>query len=396
MAQHRKSRRSTRRTAAGNANEVALLKQEIIRLRESIRALNMIQEQYSRHQERMMMMNHVTQSLNRVDIAEIGNIAVRKIPELVQARFASVFVADYGTDQLILLAHNHPTEMPGRLVVQAAPDTIMGQAVRRKEILVIPDIEEYQKQYQIRLQRTFAEKYATKSCVCAPLKVQDYLVGVLNLADKRDGTEFHAIEDVPVIEQMAQVLAMALRNARLFEEIREQARTDGLTSLLNYREFYTRLEQEVHRAERYGRPLALAMLDLDNFKAINDRWGHPVGDRVLAELARAVRSRIRQEDIVARYGGDELALLLPETPLEGARAAAERVVTAVRALRIEGHPDIRLTMSVGIAAFERRMTLTEFVDAADRALYRAKHSGKDRIELAPPKGEPPEPPVSAP
>jgi len=165
--------------------------------------------------------------------------------------------------------------------------------------------------------------------------------------------------------------------------------TDGLTGLYNHRHFEERLAEEFRRSQRYSDPVSLMMLDLDHFKEVNDRFGHPFGDRVLRGTAALIRTSIRDPDICARYGGEEFAVILPKTHLQGALTVAERMFKALRGKRyaVEGAAGeqgaLAVTASVGIAVFPSKDVSSPelLVKCADAALYRAKHGGRDAICL---------------
>jgi diguanylate cyclase (GGDEF)-like protein len=164
--------------------------------------------------------------------------------------------------------------------------------------------------------------------------------------------------------------------------------TDGLTGLYNHRHFQERLADEFRRAQRYADPVSLIMLDLDHFKEVNDKYGHPFGDRVLRETAQLIRSSIRDPDICSRYGGEEFAIILPKTHLQGALAVSERIFHALRAKTYaaeNGAPPValRVTASIGVAFYPSKdVTSPELlVKFADEALYRAKREGRDTICL---------------
>ncbi|HEV3013326.1 MAG TPA: GGDEF domain-containing protein, partial [Actinomycetota bacterium] len=161
--------------------------------------------------------------------------------------------------------------------------------------------------------------------------------------------------------------------------------TDPLTGAWNYRYFERRFEQEIERSRRFGRVLALLMLDIDHFKSVNDRFGHQRGDEVLVEFRGRVTGSVRDIDTFARYGGEEFVLILPETNLEGGLAVAEK-------LRVATHrapfckDGIRLTVSIGVACFPEHATSPEeLLRAADEALYEAKLQGRDRVVTAGPR-----------
>ncbi|MBI5451424.1 MAG: GGDEF domain-containing protein [Gammaproteobacteria bacterium] len=160
--------------------------------------------------------------------------------------------------------------------------------------------------------------------------------------------------------------------------------TDELTDLPNRRAFMRRLEDEVARVQRYGSPLTLALIDLDHFKAINDKLGHPAGDEVLRNFSKNVLSLFRHHDLVARYGGEEFAIVLPNTTLEGAERALQKVQQRTAAVPFdhdgESHP--MPTLSAGIAQYHPGDTPGMLIENADRALYQAKNLGRNRIEIA--------------
>ena len=181
--------------------------------------------------------------------------------------------------------------------------------------------------------------------------------------------------------------AAALRESGA--RLEQQAGTDTLTGLANRRVFAERLGVEYRRALRYGRPLSVLMVDLDHFKQINDRHGHPCGDRVLSEVAALVRSNVRESDLVARYGGEEFVVMLPEAQLSEALVVAEKLRAAVAALLVEDErASVQLTTSIGVAARPASAPRDEedLIRLADEALYRAKAAGRDRVVAAPASG----------
>lgn len=166
-------------------------------------------------------------------------------------------------------------------------------------------------------------------------------------------------------------------------EMQKQAVTDGLTQVSNHRYFQERLTEEFRRAQRYDDPLALILLDLDNFKLVNDRYGHQVGDEVLKASAQVLKKCVRETDLCARYGGEEFALVLPKTHLAGALTVAERIWKDIAALRIPTSPILRVTASLGVSGYPNRSVLSadQLVRTADEALYRAKREGRNKICL---------------
>ena len=224
----------------------------------------------------------------------------------------------------------------------------------------------------------------TGSVIAVPLKSSGTVIGVLDLFDRVDAEAFDE-RDLATIRTFATQATVAIDNVLLHEEAQRLSITDGLTGLWNYRYFTMTIGKEIERSARFGRPLALLMLDLDRFKSVNDTYGHQRGDAVLVELAARVRSQVRDVDTVARYGGEEVVVILPETDEEGAVQAADRICDAVRR-RPFGEPGegaVDVTVSVGAAVFPvHGGSSSTLLRRADEALYEAKDAGRDTWRLA--------------
>lgn len=181
-------------------------------------------------------------------------------------------------------------------------------------------------------------------------------------------------EKETILERLAGKLASM--NKRLAEE----AATDGLTGLYNRRYLWKRFEEEYQRAKRFKHKLCFVLIDIDHFKGINDRYGHPAGDKVLKEMGKIFRSHLRGIDLAARYGGEEFAIFLPETSIENALHVAERLRQAFHALKISPIPEGGLSLSAGIAEFPTHAQTPQAIyKKADEALYKAKSSGRNRV-----------------
>jgi diguanylate cyclase (GGDEF)-like protein len=183
---------------------------------------------------------------------------------------------------------------------------------------------------------------------------------------------------------LASQAAVALENERLHRMVERQALVDGLTGIANRRACEDALTHEIARAGRLGTPLSLVVADLDDFKAVNDRHGHPVGDDVLREFAAVLRGTLRDSDVAGRWGGEEFVLLLPGTEGEGGALLAERVRAALSERSFAGHDGyvLSVTCSFGVAQLREGMGERELFAQADRALYEAKRHGKNRVEVA--------------
>jgi diguanylate cyclase (GGDEF)-like protein len=179
---------------------------------------------------------------------------------------------------------------------------------------------------------------------------------------------------------------VSIENSDMHQTVQRQAVTDELTGLANVRQLHGVLQHELERARRFESPLGLVMLDIDDFKKVNDTYGHQQGDVVLASVARVLRDLSRDIDEPARYGGEEMAVVLPQTDTEGAAQLAERMregVEALRVPRVDGQGHLAVRASFGVASVPFNAGDTEsLIAAADAALYRAKRAGKNRVEVA--------------
>jgi len=180
----------------------------------------------------------------------------------------------------------------------------------------------------------------------------------------------------------ASLLSRIKINVRSFQykkRLELMAVTDGLTGLYNHRFIFERLEEEIAKVSRYGRPLSVIMLDIDNFKRVNDTFGHRVGDEVIQSVAHAIIANTRKSDVVGRYGGEEFLILLPETDLSAAKVVAEKIRSTVAQLRFETK-ELAITISAGVAQAQKDESYEALVNKADTNLYQAKRSGKNRVD----------------
>jgi diguanylate cyclase (GGDEF)-like protein len=222
--------------------------------------------------------------------------------------------------------------------------------------------------------------------VGVPIHWGDEFLGVLSVAAFLPHRYTQADSDV--LGMFATQAAIAIRNARLYSTIEQLAVTDELTGLFNRRGFFQLGEREFEGSLRFNRPLAALMFDIDHFKRVNDTRGHPAGDQVLRLLADCFRQNTRGIDVAGRYGGEEFALLMPETLLPGAVQIAERLCQSIADLSVPIHPangdsstvDIHITVSIGVAALLPDVpSLAVLLERTDQALYRAKNSGRNRV-----------------
>jgi len=244
---------------------------------------------------------------------------------------------------------------------------------------------------QVRGMASTHQRYRTYSFIAVPLFAGSQTVGVLTATDKRDGTVFTR-QDALALRMAGVAAALAIVAARSHDEagrLSYAATVDSLTGLHNRPYLDERLHQEMERARRGGYSLAVLMADIDDFKIINDTYGHQGGDAVLQVIGGILRSAVRVFDVCARYGGDEFAILMPSSDAANAAACGERIRRRVAEYRNEQHvpPLPPLTMSIGVAVTGAGDAAADVIMRADRCLYQAKAAGKNRVCVHPSTGD---------
>jgi len=311
---------------------------------------------------------------------------LEKSAYLLKAEQGSLMLLDDETDDLLLEAKKGLVEGVSEKLRINRGEGIAGKVIEQGEAILVENVES-----DPRIRQKNRRHYKTRSFVSVPLKIDDRVIGVLNLSDKTTGEVFNE-EDLRLIQSFATHAAVVMERNVYYnktEELKKLTITDPLTNLLNRRYLHERLKDELARCERYGHSLSLLMVDLDGFKYFNDTYGHLFGDKTLKIIADTLLNTVRSMDIVARYGGDEFMVILPETAEALAIDIAERVRDAVasrvvvaRDLDVTGTLPRTLSASIGIVCFpDHGETVELLLENVDKALYRAKNKGKNRIEV---------------
>jgi len=319
-------------------------------------------------------------------------VFVERIAQVIKVDRCSV-VRIWGDDNVGHVLASHEDESVYDLVLELNKYPEIRQSLSTREKVVINDVSHDP------LTRKFGKELRAA-------KVAALLVIPIGLFDENNGSLFlraarssegFGLREVSFCEIVAEAASNALERGHLFESIQRAnerlahlAVTDGLTGLYNHRFFRERIQEEVERARRYSQPLSCMIFDIDNFKKINDTYGHLQGDAILREMANCTAATVRKSDIVARYGGEEFVVIMPQTDIVGATANADRLITALRAQVHRGFPPgFKATVSIGVAIFEHETMLEaeSLIRLADGALYEAKRTGKDRVVVATSQGE---------
>ncbi|MFQ5801357.1 MAG: diguanylate cyclase [Candidatus Methylomirabilales bacterium] len=318
--------------------------------------------------------------------SEIFHLIVEHTAQLVGARRCSLIVIGEEGMGYVVASQDNPriTRLP--IALDRYPE--IQEAIRKQQPVVVEDVADDPLMVEVR-DTLLALEF--RSLIVVPISLRGTVVGTLVLRTARSGHPFTARE-LQLCQLIAEVAAIALQNAHLFESLElanlnleRLTLIDDLTQAYNRRFLFRTLEEEVERAQRYGQALCCIMVDVDDFKRVNDRYGHAHGDVVLKELAAVIQGGIRRGDLLARYGGEEFVLLLPHTEGQGAWEVAERIGRTVREHVFPGiAPLLPLTISQGIASYSLNPIgeAADLLKLADRAMYRAKHSGKDAIACA--------------
>jgi diguanylate cyclase (GGDEF)-like protein len=285
-------------------------------------------------------------------------------PDVVSELSLAAVAALPGADAALLI-FNGKAEAVGLSASEAeraAHETPANSNLRSMEVV-----------YRYRLDEVGERSNLPRAALVVPLRTADGIVGSLS-AITRSAPHSFPDETVDALESLAQRAGPALANAQRFVEASRLAELDSLTGLLNQGVFHDVLAREVARSRRYGRRLALIVLDLDDFKRINDRIGHLAGDAVLAEVAARLRTVVRSTDVACRVGGDEFAVILPESTRGDADHLAARIERAVAGEPIAKSGTLRI--SAGVAELSSDDTASDFFNRADEDLYRAKAASK--------------------
>ncbi len=375
--------RATRRYKAANSNGSAIvetpqppassdLELELQRLRAEL-------EYRSRFADSLQ---HFLERISGPNPENTYNSIVSNSKDLLQSERASLLLLDEESNELILKAASGLATDPSLVGPISVGEGVSGEVINTGKPLIVTDLRS-----SGRKPAPPERSYKTESFISYPITIGGRKVGVLNVTDKSSGEPFSEV-DLTLLDMIGPQMAVALERAEWQERATEfqlMSITDSLTGLPNRRYLEERLAEELNRSKRYDYPMSFLMIDIDDFKAYNDKNGHQAGDLALQITAHCLKAALRAADVASRYGGEEFCILLPQTALAEAGTIADRIRHRVNTTHYphgKSQPLGRVTISVGVSTFSPIINTSETIIAtADRALYHAKSLGKDRVEF---------------
>ncbi len=331
------------------------------------------------HFEKIINLDKLSKFLNlTIDIDMLGDSILNGVADILQGSYFSFFFFDKINREMVFYSREPITEPIVKSLENEIKDSF--EKLTNKTV---------GSSYNVRVSRTsiisennIRDNVNALTHVIVPILIENSICGVIGVSGCH-GDITNDTEDI--LHLVSNRVSHVLSNATLHRDTKLLALTDGLTGLLNHRAFHDRLNQEYERFRRYGSNLSLIVADFDDLKKFNDNYGHPFGDEVLRMVGEILRETSRETDVLARYGGDEFVILLPQTNASNARLMGERIRKKIEDNHFEINGSlVSSSITMGIATVPQRGidTPQDFLESADRALYRAKRAGKNRIAVA--------------
>ncbi len=313
-----------------------------------------------------------SKEINITDIRKIVKVLKKDLEKIFGTKNFSIFLYNKNTDKLKLFAHNNTNLLNDNVVINRNIKSIMWDVIDNNKKIFIEDFES---SIYFKGKKSHHDNFA----ISYPLAIDNNVFGVINMNNSSTGVIPEKLYRMAI--NIEGHLASALSNALAFKKLENLSNKDELTGLFNRRYFLKILQKELERAKRYKRKLSCIMIDIDNFKIINDSHGHPYGDFILKKISNIFETNCRETDIICRYGGDEFFIILIETSLKRAIAVAEKIRK-----HIKGHGfnndniSKHITISLGISSYPEDSieNKKEIMKIADDRLYKAKESGRDK------------------
>ena len=316
-----------------------------------------------------------------LNLNHLVDFVIEQATQVLEVERCSLMLVDAHSQELIIRGArglDHRWISSTRIKIG---EQIAGRVAERGRAILVNDIEENPSTL-----RKNRPGYKSKAFMSVPITLQSKLVGVVNVADKINKADPNFTRtDLRILNTIVRQAAIAIENANYYRELKYLSISDPLTGIYNYRHFVRTLEAEIDRANRYDNPLCLFMLDIDDFKAYNDAFGHLEGDLLLKEISRVLKENLRVVDILCRYAGDEFVAILPETPLARGALVAQKIQEAVGQIQAKSP----VSVSIGVCQHRANGDRRDMLLKADQALYQAKRGGKGRVQSCPNTNAPP-------
>jgi diguanylate cyclase (GGDEF)-like protein len=318
-----------------------------------------------------------------LDAGDVVASAIELLPAVVQADSWAIFLKSEDVNRLELVRATNAAVLPVGPFLELTDqnDPLVRAALEQQTVVTGRPPE--------RPHTGFLFAKETRAALCVPLVVGGRLIGAVQATrvglESDEGYQEFGQQEVRAAELVCRSLATAMANAVDYYNATRQSLVDDLTRLYNVRYLYQALDAEIRRARRYGSSVSVVFMDLDGFKLVNDAYGHRAGSVTLSEVASVITISVREADVIARFGGDEFVIMLPETSAQQATQMAERVRSEIAGHRFNGGvgADIYLTASFGVASFPEHATESEkLIELADAAMYEAKISKKNSVRVA--------------
>jgi diguanylate cyclase (GGDEF)-like protein len=331
-------------------------------------------------QRRYQELIDLHKAISLLSLEQVSSVLIDRLPSVFSIDYFTLFLYDKDKRKLNLMCHNHP-EIESSFSIPLSSSPIMEAA-----ILSCQSIREQNFSTSSYYRGADNPLFKKGYFVSIPLMIEKEIVGVLNINDV-DQDPFN-VNDLEFILNLSEFIAMSISNAILYEQTRKLAVTDGLTGISNRENMEKSLLSEFERSTRYNFPLSVILLDVDNFKEVNDTHGHQKGDEVLIAFGALLKKMCRSNDIAARYGGEEFLMVLPQSNAKGAFKIAERVREEIMKMSFAGdESNFSVTTSCGVVEFNKdsMKNIDQLVAFADRALYEAKNGGRNKTIIGYPE-----------